>query len=101
MRHWLIFVVRFYQVALSPLKLIVSGAPACCRYTPTCSEYAVEALARHGAARGLALTVGRLLRCHPWGGCGHDPVPATFKIFYKCACDGIITTTPEAQNLKS
>lgn len=68
-RRVLILVVRAYQVGLSPLL------PASCRYTPSCSVYAVEALERHGAARGSWLAVRRLLRCHPWGGCGHDPVP--------------------------
>lgn len=46
-----------------------------CRYLPTCSDYALEALETHGLARGLWLAAGRLLRCHPWGGSGYDPVP--------------------------
>jgi putative membrane protein insertion efficiency factor len=46
-----------------------------CRYLPTCSDYALEALETHGLARGLLLAAGRLLRCHPWGGSGYDPVP--------------------------
>ena len=46
-----------------------------CRYLPTCSDYALEALETHGLARGLFLALGRLLRCHPWGGSGYDPVP--------------------------
>jgi putative membrane protein insertion efficiency factor len=61
--------IRFYQLAISP------WLPPSCRYTPTCSQYAIEALLRHGLFRGLALTVARLSRCHPWGGSGHDPVP--------------------------
>jgi putative membrane protein insertion efficiency factor len=65
----LIGVVRFYQVAVSP------WTPASCRYTPTCSRYAVEALQSHGALRGSVLAARRLLRCHPWGGHGYDPVP--------------------------
>lgn len=69
MRRVLIGLVRFYQVAISPLT------PPSCRYTPTCSAYAVEALERHGALRGGWLTLRRLLRCHPWGGQGYDPVP--------------------------
>lgn len=61
--------IRVYQLMLSPLT-----APSC-RYAPTCSEYAYEAVRRHGAARGAWLGVRRLLRCHPWGGAGYDPVP--------------------------
>jgi len=51
------------------------GRPSPCRYQPTCSNYALEALAQHGAARGSWLSVRRLARCHPWGGHGWDPVP--------------------------
>ncbi|MCA1791015.1 MAG: membrane protein insertion efficiency factor YidD [Thioalkalivibrio sp.] len=61
--------VRFYRAAISPWTL-----PSC-RYTPTCSGYALEALERHGAARGGWLAVRRICRCHPWGGQGYDPVP--------------------------
>lgn len=61
--------IRVYQSVLSPLL------PAACRYTPTCSAYAAEAIARHGAARGGWLAARRILRCHPWGGSGYDPVP--------------------------
>lgn len=69
LRRVLIEVVRFYQRGISPLT------PSACRYVPTCSEYACQALERHGAARGSWLTARRILRCHPWGGQGHDPVP--------------------------
>ncbi|MBM3519026.1 MAG: membrane protein insertion efficiency factor YidD [Alphaproteobacteria bacterium] len=62
--------IRVYRVALSPVL------PPSCRYEPTCSAYAAEALARHGAMNGGWLAVKRLARCHPWGGSGHDPVPA-------------------------
>ena len=65
----LIMLVRFYQLCLSPLK------PPSCRFTPTCSKYAIEALRKHGPIKGLYLTTKRLLRCHPWGGSGYDPVP--------------------------
>ena len=61
--------VRFYQLCISPLT------PAACRFTPTCSQYALEALRKHGLIKGLWLTVRRLVRCHPWGGSGYDPVP--------------------------
>ena len=65
----LIVPIRFYQKYISPLK------PATCRFTPTCSQYAIEALRKHGPLRGLWLALRRLLRCHPWGGSGYDPVP--------------------------
>lgn len=61
--------IRLYQWLLSPLL----GAN--CRYAPSCSEYAREALAKHGVRAGLWLALKRLARCHPWGGSGHDPVP--------------------------
>lgn len=64
-----IALVRFYQMAISPLL------PGSCRYTPSCSAYGVEALRKHGAWRGGGLTLKRILSCHPWGGHGHDPVP--------------------------
>ena len=64
-----ILLVKFYQTCISPLK------PACCRFTPTCSAYAIEALRKHGPIKGLYLTIKRILRCHPWGGSGYDPVP--------------------------
>ena len=65
----LILLVRFYQLCISPLT------PPACRYTPTCSQYALEALRRYGPLKGLWLTIKRLARCHPWGGSGYDPVP--------------------------
>ncbi|MCB0770813.1 MAG: membrane protein insertion efficiency factor YidD [Flavobacteriales bacterium] len=65
----LIALVQFYRYAISPLL------PGSCRYTPTCSEYGLEALRTHGAFRGGWLTLRRFLSCHPWGGHGHDPVP--------------------------
>jgi len=61
--------IRLYRRLVSPLL------PKACRYWPSCSAYAEEAFTRHGASKGLALTVRRLLRCHPWGGHGFDPVP--------------------------
>jgi putative membrane protein insertion efficiency factor len=65
----LLALVRFYQSAISPTLL-----PAC-RYVPTCSEYAAEAVERHGAMRGVMMAAWRLLRCHPFARGGFDPVP--------------------------
>ena len=65
----LIILVRFYQHAISP------HFPPACRYTPTCSSYAVEALRKYGAIKGGWLALKRISRCHPWGGSGYDPVP--------------------------
>jgi uncharacterized protein len=61
--------VRAYQLIVSPLL------PPSCRFLPGCSDYAIEALDRHGALRGGGLALWRLARCHPWGGTGYDPVP--------------------------
>lgn len=74
-RHIAIVLVRAYQLVLSPLKGAIFGTSSCCRYLPTCSCYAIEAFRVHGLLRGSFIATRRLLRCHPWGGCGHDPVP--------------------------
>ena len=67
---WLLTLpVIFYRRCISPMK------PPTCRFTPTCSEYAIQALRKHGPFRGSWLAVRRILRCHPWGGSGYDPVP--------------------------
>lgn len=63
----LVGVVRIYQLVLSPLF------PPSCRYTPTCSQYAILSLRQYGAVRGTILATWRILRCNPWGGHGHDP----------------------------
>ena len=69
MRPLLLALIRAYQAVLSPH---LGGA---CRHMPSCSSYAYDAIARHGAWRGMALAARRLLRCHPLGSCGYDPVP--------------------------
>lgn len=69
-----ILLIRFYQVCISPLK------PASCRFTPTCSQYGLQAFRMHGPIKGLILTTWRILRCNPWGGSGYDPVPEKFTL---------------------
>ncbi|MSU42114.1 MAG: membrane protein insertion efficiency factor YidD [Pedosphaera sp.] len=75
LQHIAVGVVRLYQWTLSPL-LAAFCPQGICRYTPTCSVFAVEAIQSHGVLRGVWLTARRLMRCHPWGGCGHDPIPS-------------------------
>ena len=75
MKTILIVLLRIYQLTLSPLIHLINGGPMC-RYHPTCSRYAIEALQVHGVVKGSWLTLRRLLRCHPWGDSGDDPVPA-------------------------
>ena len=69
MKRLLILAVRAWQLGPSAVMLPT------CRFAPSCSAYAIEALERHGAIRGSWLALKRLLRCHPWGGSGYDPVP--------------------------
>lgn len=67
---WLLcFPIIFYQRCISPFT------PPSCRFTPTCSEYAKQAIRKYGPLKGMYLALKRLLRCHPWGGSGYDPVP--------------------------
>lgn len=61
--------VYFYRYCISPLT------PASCRFTPTCSQYTIEAVKKHGPFKGGWLAIKRITRCHPWGGSGYDPVP--------------------------
>ncbi|MBO9617769.1 MAG: membrane protein insertion efficiency factor YidD [Niabella sp.] len=64
-----VLLIRFYQLAISPWL-----GPKC-RYTPTCSHYALEAFKKYGPFKGLWLSIKRISRCHPWGGSGYDPIP--------------------------
>ena len=67
---WLLILpIRFYQKCISP------HTPPACRFTPTCSQYAVEALRKYGPFKGMWLAIKRICRCNPWGGSGYDPVP--------------------------
>ena len=69
MKGLFITMIRFYQRYISPLT------PPACRYTPTCSQYTLEAIQKYGAFKGTWLGIKRICRCHPWGGSGYDPVP--------------------------
>lgn len=69
LKKLMILLIRFYQKIISPLL------PNVCRYKPSCSEYFIEALQIHGVFRGTFLGIKRILRCHPWGKSGYDPVP--------------------------
>ncbi len=75
MKSLLICMVRFYQRHISKPLHVLSGPGSGCRFSPTCSAYFIEAVEIHGALRGSALGIWRILRCNPWGGCGADPVP--------------------------
>ena len=65
----LLWLIRFYRAAISP------HFPGCCRFTPTCSQYALEAVEKYGALKGGYLALRRILRCHPFHAGGYDPVP--------------------------
>ena len=69
LNYFLIVPIKLYQILLSPLI-----GPSC-RFTPTCSNYAIEAINRHGPFKGFWLAIKRISKCHPWGDSGHDPVP--------------------------
>ena len=75
----MIWLIRLYQKFISPIK------PSCCRFTPTCSAYALEAFRKRGFFVGLALTVWRILRCNPFSKGGYDPVPPPWRPSVECA----------------
>ena len=76
MLKWLVILpVRFYKRYISKPLHCLAGPAAGCRFTPTCSTYFIEAVQVHGALKGTALGIWRILRCNPWGGSGYDPVP--------------------------
>jgi len=75
MKTLLVLAVRIYQWTISPFLHFIAGPGSGCRFEPGCSEYFIEAVNRHGAAKGSLLGIKRVCRCHPWGGCGYDPVP--------------------------
>lgn len=77
-RLLLVALIQFYRWVLSPAKTALFGPLGRCRYEPTCSNYALEAVRRHGAVRGGWLATRRICSCHPYGGCGLDPVPESW-----------------------
>lgn len=71
----LVIVIQLYRWTISPALVFLVGPDNGCRFTPTCSQYAIEAIREHGAAEGSLLALRRICRCHPFAECGHDPVP--------------------------
>jgi putative membrane protein insertion efficiency factor len=69
MKKLFIFIIKIYQYCISPMN------PPCCRYSPSCSEYATQSFTRYNLAKAVFLTIKRIARCNPWGGSGFDPVP--------------------------
>lgn len=69
-----------YKRLVSPVLHTLAGPFGGCRFYPTCSVYAAQAVQRHGVLKGSALAIHRVCRCHPWGGCGEDPVPEQFTL---------------------
>ncbi len=96
MKYVMIWLIRFYKKFISPLK------PPCCRFTPTCSAYAIEAFQKRGFFAGFILMTWRILRCNPFGRGGYDPVPDKgFKAYSKCReteCEHTDTTEKEKEN---
>ena len=78
-QHIVIFGLRVYRLVISPAKAFIFGPLGHCRFEPSCSAYALEAVGRHGALLGTWLALKRICRCHPWGDCGDDPVPLQFE----------------------
>jgi hypothetical protein len=74
-QHILVAAVRAYRWTVSPAQIFLFGSTGGCRFTPTCSQYALEAVQAHGALTGTLMATKRICRCHPWAACGHDPVP--------------------------
>jgi len=71
----LIIAIKLYRWTISPVQVFLFGPTGGCRFTPTCSQYALDAIQAHGALAGGALAARRICRCHPWDGGGHDPAP--------------------------
>ncbi len=104
-RKFILLLLRLYKLLVSPALHALAGPMGGCRYTPTCSDYAAEAVVLHGVVRGTWLAVRRICRCNPWGGCGHDPVPKDFVLEFTtprrdgaapagCGCHHVHTRGP-------
>ena len=92
-QHLLTALLKLYQLAVSPVLTALLSPAGACRFTPSCSAYAVEAIRSHGALMGVWFTARRLARCHPWGGCGHDPVPPRAARSSCCAAHSAAATS--------
>lgn len=79
MKQFVLLFIHLYRLTISPLLHAATGGQAC-RFLPSCSAYALEAVQKHGALRGGVLTIKRLCKCHPWGEAGVDPVPACLSV---------------------
>jgi uncharacterized protein len=75
LQHLLLFAIRVYRWTISPMWGFLFGPSAGCRFTPTCSQYAMDAIRSRGPLAGGWLAARRICRCHPFGDCGHDPAP--------------------------
>jgi len=90
----LVALVQLYRWTLSPAKTFLFGPLGQCRFTPSCSEYAIEAVKSHGAIGGSWLAARRVCRCHPWGDCGCDPVPAQKPRMQNAGCEAASVQRP-------
>lgn len=91
----IIAVIRFYQYVISP------WLGRNCRYTPSCSAYAIEALTLHGVFKGVWLSIKRISRCHPWGSSGYDPVPGSKRMQENASDESKPETDDHARNQRS